>query len=102
VTDPAPAIVASNLKRIDKGWLVATVDLWIPGWHMHIRGVMWGRRPNDGFESVVIPARPYTLASGEQREAKILEWGDSATAERFRVAALAAIHKLADQMAASP
>ena len=61
--------------------------------------MLWGKSPN-GQESVVLPDKGYTASDGSTRRQKILTWGDSATAEKFRIAALAAIHAVVKEEAA--
>jgi hypothetical protein len=86
-----PALIVSNLRRVDKGRLVAILDLYIVGWRLHLRSVRW-LRWEDGAEVIALPEREYTANSGTKRYQKINEFGDSATFQRFNKAAIEAIH----------
>ena len=99
-SDLSTAVIASNLRRVDKNGFVGTVDLYVPHWHLHFYGVHWRQRQSDGYQSVSFPPRVYVKADGDEGTRKVVGWGDDATAERWRVAALAAIHKLVDEGAA--
>jgi hypothetical protein len=36
-----PAIIVSNLRRIDKNRLLGTCDIYVARWHLHFRGCLW-------------------------------------------------------------
>jgi hypothetical protein len=89
----APAVVALDLKRIDKGAVYGSVTLWLPAIRLRIFEVLWGHRAN-GEEWVRLPSRSWTAEDGATHYTKLLSWGDDVTERRFRKAALAAIRRL--------
>jgi hypothetical protein len=90
-----PAVVALDLKRIDKGAVYGTVTLWIPRWKVRFYEVLWGRRQS-GQEWLQLPERSWTGQNGT-RHTKLIGWDDDETTRRFEKAALDAIHRLVAQ-----
>jgi hypothetical protein len=88
-----PAIVATNLRPIDKGSLKATVDLVVSRWHLAFRGCLWFSK--DGKEWIAFPSKEWTNSDGDKKYSVLIEFTDRKTAERFQTAALAAMRALA-------
>jgi hypothetical protein len=93
-SNPAPApIVASNLKMIGKGTLVATADITIPKWgNFTIRGGMLHRKGDS--EWFAFPSREWIDRNGQRQFADLLQFGDRPIGDRFKAAALAAMREL--------
>ena len=96
-TNPAtprpPGIVASNLRRIDKNTLRASVDLDVPAWHPRLKGCLW-HVPGDN-EWINFPSREW-LKDGERQFADLIEITDRSVRDRFQRAALDAVHGIAE------
>jgi hypothetical protein len=90
---PSPAIVANNLRLIDKGTLKATVDIAIPKWRISFRGCLW--HVKNGKEWINFPSREWVDRAGTKKYTKLVEFSDRRTFDRFQVAALAAVHAIA-------
>jgi hypothetical protein len=90
----SPPVVASNLKMIGKGTLVATADITIPKWgNFTIRGGMLHRKGDS--EWFAFPSREWIDRNGQRQFADLLQFGDRPIGERFKAAALAAMRELA-------
>jgi hypothetical protein len=94
-------IVASDLKRIDKGSVLGTVSLHIPSWKLKFRSVLWGRT-EDGREWVRLASREWTDGNGNKHYEKTVAWDDAAMDRRFQEAALAAIRRLVAELGQAP
>jgi hypothetical protein len=90
-------ITASNLRRIDKGAVLASVDLTIPAWHMKI-SCLW--MANEDGEWIALPSAKFTNREGKTSWQKLVEFTDEKAYKRFQDAALAAAHKLNGRIAA--
>jgi hypothetical protein len=90
---PIASVTASNLKIIGKGTLKATVDLTISRWRLVRCGALGCEKA--GREWIAFPAREWTDRTGARKFANVIEFSDRETADRFRGAALAAVHALA-------
>ena len=99
--DTSAAIIALNLKRIDKGNTFGTVSLRFRYWEgLQIHGVLWGRTSNGASEWVLPPCQAWRAANGTTTRTTLIEWGDREAQKRFERAALLAIHKLVAEEAA--
>jgi hypothetical protein len=97
ITKPAsaePAIIAANLRKIDKpgSALRGTCSLYLKGCHQHIHDVLWGE--GNGREWVRLPDREWTGQDGKSHRSKIITWENDTVARRFEAAAIDAIHAL--------
>jgi hypothetical protein len=88
---PQP-IVASSLKMINKGTLVAYVDLTFSKWRFTIRGCAWHRK--EDREWVNLSTREWSGADGQRKFFKVCEFVNHGDARRFQEVALEAIHRL--------
>jgi hypothetical protein len=84
-------IIASNLRRIDKGAVVGKVDIEIPAWHLKIT-CLWMKK--DDREWVSLPSDKFTNRDGKTVYRDLVEITDKTTHDRFQAAALAAIKRL--------
>jgi hypothetical protein len=85
---------AVNLRRIDKGGVLASFDLWFVELGLKLYGWLWGRCP-DGQEWIMPPARDWTDKNGATRHAKILGFTNDRAERNFKERALAAVRELA-------
>lgn len=90
-----PAIVAANFKRLDKNTLIGSADLTVVRWKLTFRGCLWFRKGSK--EWINFPGREWTDNAGDKQYADLIKFTDRETFERFQVAALAAIHKVAGE-----
>lgn len=94
VERPAPhGVVARELRFVEKGALVGFVTLEIPGWRLVFKGCRWFRK--DGREWVSLPSERYEK-DGAVKWRDLVEFTDKEAAARFRAAALAAVHAIAE------
>lgn len=94
MTASAPGIVATNFKRIDKGHLLASVDLAIPSRGLVFRNCLW-HRWDSGTERIFFAAAGWTDDNGQRHFNNIIESTDERIRTRFERAALAAVHDIA-------
>ena len=90
-------IVTVDLRRIDKGGLIATVTLWFLELSLQVYECTWSQRGADGAEWMAFPVRRWADQSGDAHTARLITRGDDKLAADFRTAALEAIHRLAAQ-----
>jgi hypothetical protein len=90
-----PAIVAANFKRLDKNTLIGSADITVVRWKLTFRGCLWFRKGSK--EWVNFPGREWLDRDGSKQFADLIKFTDRETFERFQVAALAAIHKVAGE-----
>jgi hypothetical protein len=84
-------IIASNLRRIDKGAVIGKVDIEIPAWHLKIT-CLWMKK--DDREWVSLPSDKFTNRDGKTVYRDLVEITDKATHDRFQAAALEAVRAL--------
>jgi hypothetical protein len=90
-------LTASNLRRLDKGQVLASVDISIPAWHLKL-SCLWMSK--DGGEWISLPVNKFTTREGKTAYTKLVEITDEVAYKRFQAAALAAAHKLNDDVPA--
>lgn len=89
---PDNGIVATKLRRIDKGALIGFVDLRIEGWGLVINDCKWFRTGKS--EWIGMPSSKFTSRDGKTTYKDIIEFADKEIEERFLAAALRAVLKL--------
>jgi DNA-binding cell septation regulator SpoVG len=89
---PEGGIVATKLRRIDKGALVGFVDLRIEGWGLILNDCKWFR--TNKAEWIGMPSAKFTTRDGKTTYKDIIEFTDKAIEDRFLAAALRAVLKL--------
>jgi hypothetical protein len=95
-----PGVIAANLRVINKNTLRASVDINIPRWHLIFRGCLWHEK--NGKERISFPSREWIDLNGGTQYADLIQFTGPGTRERFKNAALVAVHTLAEQHTASP
>jgi hypothetical protein len=90
-------ITASNLRRIDNGTVLASVDLFIPAWHMKI-SCLW--MANVDGEWIGLPSSKFFDKTGKPNWTKLVEFTDETAYKRFQAAALEAAHEANKAIAA--
>ncbi len=90
---PASGIIATDLRKVNKGALVAFCTLNIPAWHLTLNDCKWFKT-NKG-EWIGLPSSSFTARDGAVRYKNLVEFSDKEASARFQEAALAAVRKLA-------
>jgi hypothetical protein len=86
---------AVNLRRIDKGGVLASFDLWFVELGLKLYGWLWGRRPG-GQEWIMPPARDWTDKNGATRHAKILGFTNDRAERGFKQRCLGGALEMSD------
>ena len=84
-------MIAGNIRRINKGALVAIFDLEIPGWHLLFNDCKWFRKEDN--EWVGLPSTSFTNREGKTVYKDLVVFEDKDVGKRFQAAALAAIRQ---------
>jgi hypothetical protein len=87
-----PALIISNVHPVNAGRLVELFDVYIAAWRLHLRGVRH-LRWEDGSDVIALPEREYTDRAGSKRFAKVAEFGDTGTHNRFTRTCLEALRE---------
>ena len=88
--------VVTEYKAVAKNTLVGTFTLRLDPIGLTIRECLFHRKQSDGgsHEWVAFPARPYTK-DGKTEYAKILDWPDRDTWDRFQAAIVPRVKEFA-------
>ena len=89
---PVPAIMATGLRRINKGALMGFCDLRIAAWSIVLHDCKWFRTNNG--EWIGMPSVRYETRDGKTVYKDLIEFTDKEVASRFQAAALAAVRKI--------
>ena len=92
--DREPGVRASNLRRIEKNTLRATVDIEVPAWRLKFKGCCWHRKGDK--EWIAFGAREWVNKAGDRQFADRVEITDRDVRDCFQSAALRAVHELAE------
>jgi hypothetical protein len=85
-------IIATSLRRIDKGGALGAVTLRVPRWRATLLGCLWVQGSRG--ERILLPRREWIDAHGAQHTAEIIVFDDLEQLERFEEEALAAVRRL--------
>ena len=75
--------------------MVATIDIEVPAWRLRLKGCLWHRKGQS--EWVSFPSKEWVDRNGKRQFADLIEFTDRAVLDRFKAAALQAIHAIADK-----
>lgn len=89
---PETGIVATQLRRINKGALIGFCDLRITAWNLLLHDCKWFKTNNG--EWIGLPSVRYETREGKTAYKDLIEFTDKQAASRFQAAALAAVQKL--------
>jgi hypothetical protein len=88
-------VVIAGWKRLQKGTLVGFFSATLPS-GMVLHNLMLHER--NGARWIGFPGREWTNQAGQQQFAKLIEFRDRATADKFRDAVLDALDKHLEQL----
>ncbi len=89
----ADRMIATDFRRIDKGALIGFFNLEITGWHLRLNGCKWFAK--GGQEWIGLPSEKYVTRDGQTKYRNAVEITDRDVNQRFQLAAIAAVRKLA-------
>jgi len=87
-----PPIEARNFRRIGRGTLVGSADLYVRKWRFWFYGALWHRKGDR--EWISFPAREWVDRDGERNFFALGKFETHGDAVRFSAAAIAAIKQL--------
>ncbi len=93
VVPMSPPIAVDNFRRIDKGSVIASVDLTISAWHLTIT-CLWCFSEKNNSEWIALPSQSFTDRNGKKIYKPLVSISDKAVYDRFQKAALAAVKSL--------
>lgn len=85
-----PGVRCLELRLVEKGALIGFCNLHIEAWNLTLIDCKWFRK--GPAEWIGLPSTSYTNKLGTKVYTELIEFTDKEVAERFKAAALTAIH----------